>query len=229
VLSDQNLPGEREQLLTVLRCISTAPWSWGRRSLTRILRGEAGARPGGQPLHERACESEAFGALAFRSGAAVERLLDRLEEGGFLQARNLEHGGVVLDITAAGKAALQEPSALDGLVEPAKKPQSPPTPSRRLSEEAAGDSEIELDVDDALFEKLRTWRLEQAHAQDVPPYIVFHDSHLRAIAAQHPLTLDALSGVKGVGPRKLERYGEAVIGLVNEHLKGDLRTKEEKR
>jgi ATP-dependent DNA helicase RecQ len=129
-LSDQDLPGEREQLLTILRCIATAPWSWGRRSLTRILRGDAKARYGGEPLHKRACESEAFGALAFRSRVAIERMLDGLEEEGFLQARSLEHGGVVLDLTPAGKAALQEPSALDSLVEPAKKPLSLPTPLR---------------------------------------------------------------------------------------------------
>jgi ATP-dependent DNA helicase RecQ len=78
-------------------------------------------------------------------------------------------------------------------------------------------------VDDALFEKLRAWRLEQARAQEVPPYIVFHDSHLRAIAARRPLSLEALSAVKGVGPRKLERYGEAVIGLVSEHLTEETR------
>ena len=219
-LSDQSLPGEREQLLTILRCISTAPWSWGRRSLTRILRGDAKARYGGHSLSESACASEAFGALAFRSGAAIGRMLDRLEKEGFLQARSLEHGGVVLDLTPVGQAALQEPAALDGLVEPPKKPLSSPTPLRRPPEKSTKKSEIGLDVDDALFEKLRTWRLEQARTQEVPPYFVFHDSHLRAIAAQRPLTLEALSGVKGVGPRKLELYGQAVIGLVSEHLKG---------
>jgi ATP-dependent DNA helicase RecQ len=220
-LSDQDLPGEREQLLTVLRCVSTAPWSWGRRSLTRILRGNAKARYGGQALSERACESESFGALAFRSRIAVERMLERLEMGGFLQARVLEHGGTVLELTPAGRAALRDPAALENLAGPAEKPLSPPTPSRRSQGKSTGENdEVEPDVDEALFEKLRAWRLEQARAREVPPYIVFHDSHLRAIAARRPLTLEALSELKGVGPRKLEQYGEAVIGLVGEHLKG---------
>jgi ATP-dependent DNA helicase RecQ len=217
-LSVQNLPSEREQLLTILRCVSTAPWSWGRRSLTRILRGNAKARYGGQALSERACESEAFGTLAFRSRIAVERMLERLEGGGFLRAKVLEHGGTVLELTPAGRVALQDPAALENLAGPAEKPLSPPTPSRGSQGKSTEKSETGPDVDEALFEKLRAWRLEQARAREVPPYVVFHDSHLRAIAARRPLTLEALSELKGVGPRKLEQYGEAVIELVSEHL-----------
>ena len=113
---DAGLPGEREQLLTILRCVSDAPWSWGRVSLVRILCGDDRARPGRQPLHERARANAGFGALAFRSPIAVERMLDRLESAGFLQARRLGRGGVVLDLTPAGKAALRNPDALDVVV-----------------------------------------------------------------------------------------------------------------
>ena len=108
------LPDEGEQLLTILRCVEAAPWSWGRRSLVRILRGDDQSRPGVRPLHQKARDQAGFGALAFRSPVAVERLLDRLESGGFLQARRLEHGGEVLDLTPAGEAALQDPSPRAG-------------------------------------------------------------------------------------------------------------------
>ena len=73
-------------------------------------------------------------------------------------------------------------------------------------------------MDEALFQTLRAWRLEQARTQKVPPYVVFHDSHLRAIAAHRPVTLEALSELKGVGPGKLEKYGAAVVELVRKHL-----------
>jgi len=207
---DTELPNEREQLLTILRCVSAAPWSWGRVSLVRILRGDEKAHRHAQPLHEKARDHVGFGTLAFRSKTAVERMLDRLESGGFLRARRLEHGGVVLDLTPAGKAALQDPAALDGLVAPTKKP----LPPRKLPQKGEGG----LDADESLFQALRAWRLEQARAQEVPPYVVFHDSHLRAIAAHRPVTLEALSEVKGIGPRKLEKYGPAVIELVRRHL-----------
>jgi ATP-dependent DNA helicase RecQ len=111
-----DLPHEREQLLTILRCVVDAPWSWGRRNLVRILRGDDKARYGRRPLHEKAREQTGFGALAFRSKTAVGHMLDHLEGGGFLKARRLDHGGVVLDLTSAGRAALRDPAALDGLL-----------------------------------------------------------------------------------------------------------------
>jgi superfamily II DNA helicase RecQ len=202
--------------LTILRCVSNAPWSWGRFTLARILRGDDKARYGRQPLHEKARQQAEFGMLAFRSQTNIERMLDRLEHGGFLRARQLERiSGVVLDITPQGQAALQNPAALDDLVKPVKKPLPPrkPSPKKSSKKDAA-----ELDVDEALFQTLRAWRLEQAREQKAPPYVVFHNSHLQAIAAHRPVTLEALSDVKGVGPSKLEKYGAAVIELVREHL-----------
>jgi ATP-dependent DNA helicase RecQ len=65
-----------------------------------------------------------------------------------------------------------------------------------------------------LFEKLRAWRAQEAKAQSVPPYVIFHDSVLRAIAAVEPRTLDALATIKGVGASKLTRYGSAVLEIV---------------
>jgi len=115
---EANLPDERAQFLTILRCVADAPHSWGRHSLVRILRGDGGARGERQPLHERAREQSCFGALAFRSESAVERLINGLEAEGFLKPRQLEHGGIVLDLTPAGTAALREPASLDSLVTP---------------------------------------------------------------------------------------------------------------
>jgi DNA helicase-2/ATP-dependent DNA helicase PcrA len=65
-------------------------------------------------------------------------------------------------------------------------------------------------------ERLRAWRLERARTDGVPPYVVFHDSVLHAIADAGPRSLGELSQVAGVGPAKLERYGPAVISLLLE-------------
>ena len=74
---------------------------------------------------------------------------------------------------------------------------------------------IDLSAADAdLFLRLKAWRSEQARAQSVPPYVVFHDSTLSAIAAAQPRDLDALSGITGVGAKKLERYGPALLELL---------------
>jgi len=213
-LPDADLPDEREQFLIILRCVSAGPWTWGPYTLTRILRGDSRGHPGARPLHQKARDQARFGAMAFRSETAVKGMLDRLESGGFLRVRRLDHGGVMLDITSRGRKALLDPVALDGLLRPVPEPSPPPSKPSKTEV-------VEEEVDEALFQELRAWRLEQARAQHVPPYVVFHDTHLRAIAARRPVTLEALSEVKGVGPRKLEKYGNEVIEQVRKHLEGE--------
>ncbi len=65
-----------------------------------------------------------------------------------------------------------------------------------------------------LFEALRAWRAAEAKTQSVPPYVIFHDTVLRDIAAVRPEDLDELGQIKGVGASKLERYGDAVLAVV---------------
>jgi ATP-dependent DNA helicase RecQ len=69
-------------------------------------------------------------------------------------------------------------------------------------------------ADSELLAKLKTWRTAQARSQSVPPYVVFHDATLAAIAAARPRDLDALSTIAGIGAKKLERYGPALLELL---------------
>jgi len=74
---------------------------------------------------------------------------------------------------------------------------------------------VELASGDAgLFERLREWRAAAAKEQGVPAYVVFNDATLRALATERPGSVEALSGISGVGQAKLERYGEALLELV---------------
>ena len=61
------------------------------------------------------------------------------------------------------------------------------------------------------FDTLKAWRLERAKADEVPAYVVFHNVTLAAIAERWPRTLAELARVPGVGPAKLERYGDEVL------------------
>jgi ATP-dependent DNA helicase RecQ len=67
---------------------------------------------------------------------------------------------------------------------------------------------------DPLFDALRACRRDLAAAQGMPPYVIFHDSTLREMAAVKPTTLQALSRVSGVGAAKLEKYGDAFVAVV---------------
>jgi ATP-dependent DNA helicase RecQ len=70
-------------------------------------------------------------------------------------------------------------------------------------------------ADDPLLARLKAWRMEQARSQSVPPYVVFHDATLSAIAAAQPRDLGGLSTIPGIGARKLERYGPSLLELLN--------------
>src|SRR5690348_5535624 len=67
---------------------------------------------------------------------------------------------------------------------------------------------------DPLFEALREVRRSLAAEAGVPPYVIFHDSTLREIAAVRPASLDELARVNGVGRTRLERYGGAMLAAV---------------
>jgi len=89
---------------------------------------------------------------------------------------------------------------------------------RRAQPEAlTADMDGEVDaVTAALFEKLRALRLELADAAGVPPYVVFHDKTLAAMAHHRPTTPEQFLRLSGVGETKLERYGEAFLAVLRE-------------
>jgi DNA helicase II / ATP-dependent DNA helicase PcrA len=66
------------------------------------------------------------------------------------------------------------------------------------------------------FEALKAWRLERARQDEVPAYLVFHNSTLEEIAGRRPRSLAELAAVPGVGPAKLERYGEELLAALAE-------------
>jgi ATP-dependent DNA helicase RecQ len=70
------------------------------------------------------------------------------------------------------------------------------------------------DADEGVVSRLRTWRLERSRSDGVPAYVVLHDATLQELAAAKPRTLDELAGVKGLGPVKLERYGDDLLAAI---------------
>jgi DNA helicase-2/ATP-dependent DNA helicase PcrA len=73
---------------------------------------------------------------------------------------------------------------------------------------------VAVAADGPLLERLRKWRLERSKADGVPAYVVFHDSTLAEIADRKPGNRAALLEIPGIGPAKLDRYGDEVLGVV---------------
>jgi DNA helicase-2/ATP-dependent DNA helicase PcrA len=93
---------------------------------------------------------------------------------------------------------------LDGL-RPSATRDAPPKRTKSKAPEAA---------DAELFGRLRTWRKAQAEAQSVPPYVVFSDATLVAIADARPKSRDGLAQISGVGPMKLTRYATPLLEVI---------------
>ncbi|MGB7215257.1 MAG: RQC domain-containing protein, partial [Gammaproteobacteria bacterium] len=72
-------------------------------------------------------------------------------------------------------------------------------------------------ADERLFEALRDCRRRIATEQGVPPYVIFHDATLKAMAADRPTSPEALLGLPGVGRTKLERYGDRFLEVLRAH------------
>ncbi|RBY96500.1 ATP-dependent DNA helicase [Blastococcus sp. TF02-8] len=108
-----------------------------------------------------------------------------------------------------GRRARPRSQFLTGLA-----PESGPTapPVRRATKKAKVVLEGEAGE---LFERLRAWRSQAAQTQSVPAYVVFSDATLQAIAESRPTSLRELSGLPGVGAKKLDLYGEDVLAAVS--------------
>jgi ATP-dependent DNA helicase UvrD/PcrA len=71
-----------------------------------------------------------------------------------------------------------------------------------------------VEPDDPLYAALKSWRLERAKADELPAYVIFHNTTLAEIVRRGPRTIAELAGVPGVGPAKLERYGSDVLSVL---------------
>jgi ATP-dependent DNA helicase RecQ len=118
------------------------------------------------------------------------------------------HGG--LSLAPAAAEILRGRKTVHFRLDPGQQGQKTRSRDQKSAAVAAG-----LDATaQSLWEALRTWRLEEAHRQKLPPYVIFHDTTLIEIARRRPTSPATLGEIPGIGRSKLERYGIAVIAVV---------------
>ena len=69
-------------------------------------------------------------------------------------------------------------------------------------------------LDQALLDRLKEWRRRRAQDDGVPAYVIAHDAHLESIASRRPTTLEELARCDGIGPSRLDRYGDDLLAVV---------------
>ena len=202
-------PSQIGDIYELLQALDALWPSVGKTRLAKILRGSNAADM------ERYLDAPVYGALrgvsVVKTNAFLEDLLDRA-----LLHQGDEDEYYVVNVTRAGREAWEARAGLDDLPLPGQTRHGAGS-SKRPSSFASDDQDDALDgAGGALFERLRGWRSERAREENVPPYIVFGDKVLREIARQRPSDLDELGEISGIGPAKLDKYGELVLELLGE-------------
>jgi len=118
-----------------------------------------------------------------------------------------------LKLTAASKAVLKGDQTVTLRLQAAKQAKK----ARRDSAARSIGNNDFSPLTEALWQALRDTRLRLAREQGVPPYVIFHDATLREMVTQRPQSLREFATISGVGERKLEKYGEAFLGVLMEH------------
>ena len=186
----------------ILSAVARLRQGWGVGHVIDVLRG----RTTEQVTKRRHHELSTFGLLAEVQIPELRGYVDQLTEQGLL----LRTDGAfpVLQLTDAGLSALK--GAAD--VELYRQPR-PVVRRRKSASDAAGWE----GVDQGLFEALRACRLEVARERGVPPYVVFHDNTLRAMARWRPSTPEALLDIHGIGQKKADDLGARFLQVIREY------------
>lgn len=190
----------------ILSCVARVGQRFGAGHVSNVLRGR---RVGG--VVQRGHDSlSTFGLLRDATADEVRGYIDQLTAQGLLQQTGDPYP--VLQLTARGVELMRTGGgdAPCALVRQRRPSEGRLPAHARARVPWSG-------VDMALFERLRGLRLQLARARGVPPYVIFHDATLRELARLKPRTLDAMSGVHGMGERKIASFGAIVLDEIRAH------------
>ncbi len=173
----------------IMEAVRALPYPLGRTGLGQALVGSAAA-----PIQADRCAN--FGKLGYATRKEVTAAVDKLIEAGYL--RIFSKGDYPL-LTLGPQGNETPPPDLVTL--------------RAKHQRGPSDEELDNDATD-LFERLRTWRRIAAQRENVPPYIIAHDTTLRSIAQLHPHTVAELAKAYGWRDRSAMKYGEEVLAAL---------------
>jgi ATP-dependent DNA helicase RecQ len=185
----------------ILSCVARVGQRYGAGHVTSVLRGNETE----QVKARGHAQLTTFGLLRECSTDEIRGYIDQLLAHGLLE--QVDDTYPVLQLTGAGAALMRTGRTdADFSLSRQRKPQKDRTTPR-----ARVEIESWVGVDRAVFDRLRAMRLDLARSRGVPPYVIFHDSTLRELARVRPRSMHELATVYGMGARKIESFGEAVL------------------
>ncbi|MBO5818074.1 MAG: DNA helicase RecQ [Bacteroidales bacterium] len=192
-----------ELLTTVIETIAAVKEKFKTDHIVDILIGKTSADVESYQ-HD---DLETFGSCKEDGEDVLNNVIRKALIEGYLD-KEIENYGV-LKITAAGKAFLKKPKPFQIVMQ---------------DDFDNEDEEIQLAgggtsaVDPAMYSMLKNLRKQMSKQLNLPPYVIFQDPSLEAMATTYPITIEELQNIPGVGQGKAKRYGDEFIALIKRHV-----------
>ncbi len=187
-------------LQKILSCVARMRTSFGCARVVQVLSGSKA-----KPVLERGLDRlSTYGLLKEHGEGYVRRILDELVQEGCVRITTGDYP--LVDITERGRKVMWRKETV-AITWPSVKPQSK---TRSESKEWSIPS-----YDAELFQELKSWRSAEAQAKRVPAFVVMHDATLMGVAAFCPQNLSELERIKGIGPTKVAKYGDVLLGIID--------------
>ena len=194
-----------ENARRALSCVYRTGQRFGVGYLVDILLGRQTDERVRRNAHDRLALFGSGGELDERSWRNLYR---QLIAAGLLNIDDAGHGGLQLDPSC--RPLLRGETGFQLRLQSASAERKTPGGKKVAASLEPGD--------DALFNALRQLRADLAKSQGVPPYVIFHDTTLVALATEKPAKIEQLTEISGIGASKQARYGEAVVELIRSHV-----------
>jgi len=192
----------QDLLCSILEAILAVKENFKANYIIDILKGKETS----EVLDHRHDDLEVFGIAENEDEKTLNTVIHQAQIAGYI-SKDVENYGLI-KVTAAGAKFLKHPTSF------------------KITEDNDFDEEEEdapmhgggsLALDPALYSMLKDLRKKLSKQLSVPPYVIFQDPSLEAMATTYPVTIDELQNITGVGAGKAKRYGEEFCKLIKRH------------
>ena len=193
--------------VAVMACVRELRWPLGKSMIADIVCGSRNAR-----VIEKNYDALSCYASVKETAALVRDVIELMAAEGYLAISDGEY-----PVVSAGPRAKEVSSIGFDLEIKSYRKDALPKEKRDAQGKKTVSSACALSGDELeLFQELRLLRKAIADEEGIPPYIVFSDKALRAMASEKPRDDDAFLAISGVGTAKLEHYGEQFMGVIRQ-------------
>ena len=196
----------QELLLLVLETVQVVKEKFKAEHIVDVLKGNETS----DVTSYQHDELENFASASDEDDKVLHAVIRQALIAGYL-SKDIENYGL-LKLTAEGKAYMKKPKPFP-IVKDSEFDDEDEEPA--TSKTSGGTCA----ADDVLFSILKDLRKKMSKRLEVPPFVIFQDPSLEAMATTYPITMDELQNIPGVGAGKAKRYGEEFLKLIKEHVK----------